>query len=67
MSNIQIINQDCLLAMKEMPDNAFDLATEVRALWLLPATLWAMIAPFMKSIKITTTLRLTGLNGINSN
>lgn len=26
MSNIQIINQDCLLAMKEMPDKAFDLA-----------------------------------------
>lgn len=26
MANIQIINQDCLLAMKEMPDKAFELA-----------------------------------------
>ncbi len=25
-SNIQLFNQDCLLAMKEMPDKAFDLA-----------------------------------------
>lgn len=25
-SNIQLYNQDCMEAMKDMPDNAFDLA-----------------------------------------
>lgn len=40
MSNIQIINQDCLLAMKEMPDKAFDLAIYIIAdslslIWLM--------------------------------
>jgi len=28
MSNIQIINMDCMAAMKEMPDKAFDLAID---------------------------------------